>query len=379
MAGPIKIAILADANSATRSVRDFSGQVEGSVGRAAESFRSGSRSMQRSGDDAGKGFERAAEGADTADTRAMGFRDTMTGVQDSMKGASLIAKGDLFNGFLTLGMGIGDMASGLANFLIPTLGKAVAAMRAFNLTMLTNPIFLVIVAIVALVAVFVIAYKKSETFRRIVSGAFQGVLSAARSVWNWIRGNWPLLLAVITGPIGVAVLLVTKHFDQIKAKVRAIPGAIKSVFSNAGSLLVGAGKNIVQGLWGGISSLAGWIKDKVLGFVANVIPGPVRKALGIASPSRVMRRIGQFTAQGLAMGIQDGTASVRRATASMSEATIQPLGSASRSGTSGTSASTAPQVVINFNGLVADPVEAGRQVERVLNKYRTLQGRAVLA
>src|SRR5690606_9840781 len=64
---------------------------------------------------------------DALDTRAMGFRDTMTGVQDTMKGVGEIAKGNLFEGFFTLGMGIGDLASGFANFLIPAMKNATRA------------------------------------------------------------------------------------------------------------------------------------------------------------------------------------------------------------------------------------------------------------
>lgn len=74
--------------------------------------------------DAGDGFERAAEGADNLDTRAMGFRDTLTGAQDSMAGAAAIARGDLFEGLFLAGAGVGDLASGTANLLVPALKSA---------------------------------------------------------------------------------------------------------------------------------------------------------------------------------------------------------------------------------------------------------------
>jgi phage-related protein len=135
--------------------------------------------------------------------------------------------------------------------------------------MLANPITWVVVAIVALVAVLVLAYKRSETFRRIVDGAFRGVTRAAQAAWRWIKGNWPLILAIITGPVGIAVRFVVRHFDTIRAKVRSIPAAIRSAFGNARTLLTGAGRNIVQGLWNGVQALRGWLIGKVQGFITE--------------------------------------------------------------------------------------------------------------
>jgi len=95
-----------------------------------------------------------------------------------------------------------------------------------NAAMSANPIVLVVAAIVALgVAVF-IAWKKSETFRRIVTGAFDAVLSAARWLWGWLKKNWPLLLSVLAGPFGLAVALIIKHWGAIKSAVTKAVGAV---------------------------------------------------------------------------------------------------------------------------------------------------------
>jgi hypothetical protein len=55
---------------------------------------------------------------------------------------------------------------------------------ALNLVMALNPIGLVVLAIAALVAGFIFAYKKSETFRKIVDGAFRGIAAAASFMWE---------------------------------------------------------------------------------------------------------------------------------------------------------------------------------------------------
>jgi phage-related minor tail protein len=126
-----------------------------------------------------------------------------------------------------------------------------AAQWLLNAAMSANPIVLVVLAIVGLVAVLVLAWKHSETFRKIVTKAFDAVLGAVRAAWNWIKGNWPLLLAILTGPIGLAVLAISKNWDKIVSAVKGMPGRIKSAAS---------------GMWDGIKdafrSMINWIIDK---------------------------------------------------------------------------------------------------------------------
>jgi hypothetical protein len=46
---------------------------------------------------------------------------------------------------------------------------------------------------------------------------------------NWLKENWPLVLAIITGPIGLAVLAVVKNWDKIKEAVSTAITKIKEV------------------------------------------------------------------------------------------------------------------------------------------------------
>lgn len=93
--------------------------------------------------------------------------------------------------------------------------------------------------------------------------------------------------------------------------IRAIPGIVKSIpeiidaiadgFVEAWPEIVEIGKDIVRGLWDGIASLAGWLGDKVSGFLGDIVGG-VKDVLGIHSPSRVFSGIGENMAQGLGKG-----------------------------------------------------------------------------
>lgn len=124
--------------------------------------------------------------------------------------------------------------------VVTALSKAQAAAQlALNVVMAANPIMLVVVALAALVAAFIIAYKTSDTFRKIVDGAFDAVVTSAKAAINWIKANWPLLLAVLVGPFGLAVLAIVKNFDKIEAGARGAISAIKDAFNGLVSFLGG--------------------------------------------------------------------------------------------------------------------------------------------
>lgn len=312
MAGPIKISVLADVGQAVKSVTKFSDITEEQTHRVVTTL--GDPKLTG-------GFGKAQEGFDVLDTRAMGFRDTITGVQDTMTGFQGILgdrkPGQTFaDSLLQVGMGVGDLASGMANFILPVLAITKAlpiasaatkaysvAQAALNLVMSLNPVFLVVAAIVALVAVVVIAYKKSETFRRIVDGAFRGVWNIVQAVVGWIRGNWPLLFAILTGPIGLAVRWIVQHWSQIVSAVRRIPGQIRAVFSGIGSWLVSAGRDLVAGFVNGIKSMIGQAVSTARN-MASSAANAVKGFLHIGSPSKLFEDYGMFTGQGFLRGLE---------------------------------------------------------------------------
>jgi len=64
------------------------------------------------------------------------------------------------------------------------------------------------------------------------------------------------------------------------------------------------GKDIVEGLWNGINSLADWIREKVTGFVEG-IGDTIKNFFGIESPSTLMAEYGKYIDEGLAQGIEN--------------------------------------------------------------------------
>lgn len=93
---------------------------------------------------------------------------------------------------------------------------------------------------------------------------------------------------------------------------RDIIDKIKTGVSNAISKVIDVGKNIVHGIWDGINGAFGWIKDKITGWVGNVMSF-LKGLFGIHSPSTWARdTIGQNLALGVGIGFERGMADVER-------------------------------------------------------------------
>lgn len=84
--------------------------------------------------------------------------------------------------------------------------------------------------------------------------------------------------------------------------------AIKAIFGGAFDI----GKNLVEGIWNGMKSVGGWLKDKVGGFFGGIIGG-AKKVLGIHSPSTVTYDMGRNLNIGLANGISGNLSPVDKA------------------------------------------------------------------
>ena len=138
-------------------------------------------------DDAEKSAGRFKRATEDVDGSLSAAAEKFRGVDAlaSGLGATLGIEGlDAVSGYA---VGIADMADGFKDFLVPILGKAKAAFLAMNTTLLANPIFLVVAAIAALGVAFVVAYKKSETFRNIVNGAFDSIKRGAGAFVEYIK------------------------------------------------------------------------------------------------------------------------------------------------------------------------------------------------
>ena len=90
-----------------------------------------------------------------------------------------------------------------------------------------------------------------------------------------------------------AVNAASRFASNLISGLASIPGQVVSI-----------GGQIIQGMVDGVVGAAGALIDAVGGAVSGAIDW-AKGLLGIASPSKVFREIGQFTMQGMALGIDD--------------------------------------------------------------------------
>lgn len=174
------------------------------------------------------------------------------------------------------------------------------AWAALTAVMDANPIMLVVIAVAALAAGLVYAYRHSKTFRDIVNGAFKAVADVAKTVFNWLTGavvfvidfiknHWQLLLAILTGPIGLAAYWIISHWTQVRDFFGTAMSDIVNFVSNGVSAVISwfeslpgkilsfagqmldAGKNLLLAVFHGIESVDSTIMGWITGLIKKII------------------------------------------------------------------------------------------------------------
>lgn len=116
-----------------------------------------------------------------------------------------------------------------------------------------------------------------------------------------------------------------------------LPGRISRAVGSLKDLLVSKGADVVRGLLAGVESMGSWLRSRLMSFAKGMIPGPIAKALGIHSPSKVMAsQVGRWIPAGIAQGVEANTGVLDR---TMSNLVSTPTPSASMA--AGMSAATA--------------------------------------
>jgi phage-related protein len=183
---------------------------------------------------------------------------------------------------------------GLAKTLtIAILGLA-AAMVVLNAALavsaaITAPYMLLILGIAAavagLIAVAILLAKNWDKVTAVLSAGFNAIKQAASAVFGWLKANWPLLLGILTGPIGLAVAMVIRHWSTITnattAAWNAIRGATSAAWTwikNTVSNVAGAVAGAVSNAWNTLRSVTVSVFTAIKNKVSDVV-GDVKSAL----------------------------------------------------------------------------------------------------
>ena len=161
----------------------------------------------------------------------------------------------------------------------------------FNMAMDANPIGLIIIAVALLIAGLVLLITHVSVVRAVMievwnavasvaTAAFRGILNIINLVWQWIAKNWPLLLAILTGPIGIAVLLIARYWDTIISGARsawnAVVGAARSAVSwiqGIPGYIAGAFASLFRIITQPFADAWNWIRANIIGPMSSAFSG----------------------------------------------------------------------------------------------------------
>lgn len=220
---------------------------------------------------------------------------------------------------------IGTFVAGFKTFnkIKTIIGAAKTAWAALNATMAANPIFLVIAAIAALVAIFVALYQNNETFRNAVDAAWAQIKAAVSVVVEWFQTNvvpalqaawakiqaawdavWPQLQAAWASygqPIVDLIVSVFQglaaNWDTIWQGISTVVSGVWQVISSVISTVVGVISGIIQvwtsalsgdwqGVWDGIKQIVSSVWDGIKGVIngaLSIVKGYITGAMGVIS------------------------------------------------------------------------------------------------
>lgn len=201
-----------------------------------------------------------------------------------------------------------------------------------------------------------------------ISGVVSSVTSAISSTWS---GLWNTVKNLASSAWNGITNAVRNGVNTVANTVSGIGGKIKGAFSNAGSWLVSAGNNIIQGLINGIKGAIGNAVAAVKNAASSIV-NAAKSALGIHSPSRVFRdEVGKMIPAGLGVGVTMNEKLAVQPVQSMVSSLLPSSFTGSVSSPMASpvvlSDNSKPRVSAPITVNASDPTMAARETVRMLN------------
>jgi hypothetical protein len=296
------------------------------------------------------------------------------------------AAGALAAGLVILNVGLRIYAA-TSKAIVAVTKLWAAGQWLLNAAMSANPVGLVVLAVIALIAVVVLLWRRSDTFRRFMLGMWEQIERVAVATWDAIRAAAAAVWAAIRSVVRVVVAAIRAYITAYRTVVLAVWSAIRSgaaalwrgiqtvvrVVIAAIRAYITAYRTVVLAVWSAIRSGAtsafGRIRDvgraaisailapvralrSAFDRVVDAIRAVIRWLSRIRIPKITLPRIPGVGRSAAAPSTFAGAAPVRRFAAPTS--------------TSSTTSTSSPAgVSITINGAI-DPEATARQIRRIL-------------
>lgn len=270
----------------------------------------------------------------------------------------------VITGFAQLYEDISGFVTGVVQFFTVDLPNAINALVQWFAQLPGNiAAFLstVITKVVAWVANM--ASNAVSAGSRFVSGIADFLSALPGNIASWLSG----VISTVVGWVSQFARNATSAASQFASNLinglASIPDKVTSI-----------GSNIIQGMVNGVTGAAGRLIDSVKGAVDDAI-NAAKNLLGIHSPSRVFRKIGQYSMQGAALGVDDDADVLLRSTDNAMRGMISTAQDIAMPGVSSTAggesaviswlAENLPSIIAEFTPVMGES-EFGRKARKAV-------------
>lgn len=209
----------------------------------------------------------------------------------------------VITGFAQLYEDISGFVTGVVQFFTVDLPNAINTLVQW-FAQLPGNIAAFLSTVIANVAAWVanMASNAVSAGSRFISGIAGFMSALPGNIASWLSGVISTVVGWVSQFASNATSAASQFASNLINGLASIPGQVTSI-----------GSNIIQGMVNGVTGAAGRLIDSVKGAVDDAI-NAAKNLLGIHSPSRVFRKIGQYTMQGAALGVDDDADVLLRST-----------------------------------------------------------------
>lgn len=270
----------------------------------------------------------------------------------------------VITGFAQLYEDISGFVTGVVQFFTVDLPNAINALVQWFASLPGN-IAAFLSTVIANVAAWVanMASNAVNAGSRFISGIAGFMSALPGNIASWLSGVISTVVGWVSQFASNATSAASQFANNLINGLASIPGQVTSI-----------GSNIIQGMVNGVTSAAGRLIDSVKGAVDDAI-NAAKNLLGIHSPSRVFRKIGQYTMQGAALGVDDDADVLLRSTDSAMRGMISTAQDIAMPGVNSTAggvsaviswlAENLPSIIAEFTPVMGES-EFGRKARKAV-------------
>jgi hypothetical protein len=144
----------------------------------------------------------------------------------------------------------------------------------WNVALEANPIILIVTLIALLVGAIVVVIAHFIGWKAVIKDtwdfikvAFNDIKSIFKDVVDWVSQNWPLLLGILTGPVGLAVEQIVTHWSQVKQMFKDVIDWVTQHAHEMFDPFLAAAKAVWNGIAKGWNDTVGSLSFNVPGWV----------------------------------------------------------------------------------------------------------------